>query len=74
MGSDVGELLLQIEEFLFREYLRASRSDEEGWCLKAGEAVTDGSHAEGVVAEVGLGGHAEEAEAGGRGIGVGLWS
>ena len=71
VGADVGELLLQVLGILFGEELGALGADEEGWGLKAGEAVADGFHAEGVVAEVGPGGHAEKAEAGGGGIGVG---
>ena len=56
-GADVGELLLQIEEFLVGEELWSAGADDEGWGLEAGEAVADGSHAEGVVAAVCPGGH-----------------
>ena len=62
---DVGELLLQIEEFLVGEELGSAGADEEGWGLKACQTVADGFHAEGVVAAVCPGGHSQEAEAGG---------
>ena len=63
-------MLLQIEEFLVGEELGFTGADEECRGLKAWQAVSDGFHAEGVVAEVCSGGHAEEAEAGCGRIGV----
>ena len=71
VGADVGELLLQVLGILLGEELGALGAYEEGWGAKTGEAVSDGLHAEGVVAEVGPGGHTEKAETGSGGIGVG---